>query len=131
MVSSVILHHSHHHAQHTPGDSAHSDAVILSPAYYAQWLSPTEQDPASLAPLLKPYPADDMEGYVVSTLVNDPKNDRRVHRAGVGMPARIATLVDTRTRYTGMHSISTVIYWLHTSPRATLRALPDLVYHSV
>ena len=50
--------------------------VILSPAYYAQWLSPTEQDPASLAPLLKPYPAKDMEGYTVSTLVNDPRNDR-------------------------------------------------------
>jgi len=49
--------------------------VILPPASYAQWLDPAEQDPASLSPLLQPYPAGDMEGYPVSTLVNDPKND--------------------------------------------------------
>ena len=50
--------------------------VMLQSRYYAQWLSPAEQDPASLVPLLEPYPAEEMEGYVVSTLVNDPKNDR-------------------------------------------------------
>ena len=50
--------------------------VILPSGSHAQWLDQAEQDPASLALLLQPYPAGDMEGYVVSTLVNDPKNDR-------------------------------------------------------
>jgi len=50
--------------------------VILPSQSYAQWLSLGEQDPASLAALLEPYPGGDMEGYEVSTLVNDPKNDR-------------------------------------------------------
>jgi len=49
--------------------------VILPPESYAQWLDPAEQEPASLASLLQPYPAAEMEGYAVSTLVNDPKND--------------------------------------------------------
>jgi putative SOS response-associated peptidase YedK len=50
--------------------------VILPPASYAQWLAAAEQDSASLSQLLRPCPADDLEGYIVSTLVNDPKNDR-------------------------------------------------------
>jgi len=49
--------------------------VILPPASYTQWLDPAEQDPASLSALLGPYPAGDMEGYAVSTVVNDPRND--------------------------------------------------------
>jgi putative SOS response-associated peptidase YedK len=49
--------------------------VILQPSSYAQWLDPAEQNPASLSSLLQPYPASEMEGYAVSTLVNDPQND--------------------------------------------------------
>jgi putative SOS response-associated peptidase YedK len=49
--------------------------VILPSGSYAQWLDPAEQDPASLAWLLQPYPSGEMEGYAVSTVVNDPKND--------------------------------------------------------
>jgi putative SOS response-associated peptidase YedK len=50
--------------------------VILKPATYAQWLDPTDQSPEQLDKLLKPYPASQMTAYPVSTMVNDPKNDR-------------------------------------------------------
>lgn len=49
--------------------------VILQPEFHVQWLDPAEQDPARLSAVLQPYPAADMEGYAVSRLVNDPKND--------------------------------------------------------
>ena len=50
--------------------------VILSPSDYAQWLDPTPRTPESLQPYLKPFPADEMSAYPVSTLVNAPANDR-------------------------------------------------------
>lgn len=50
--------------------------VILPPDAYAQWLDPAARTPDSLQPLLKPFPAGEMAAYPVSTLVNDPKNDR-------------------------------------------------------
>ncbi len=50
--------------------------VILHPADYAQWLDPAPRTPESLQPLLKPFPADRMSAYPVSTLVNKPENDR-------------------------------------------------------
>jgi putative SOS response-associated peptidase YedK len=50
--------------------------VILAPQEYDRWLDPALQDPAAILPLLRPYPAGDMEAYPVSTLVNSPKNDR-------------------------------------------------------
>jgi putative SOS response-associated peptidase YedK len=40
-----------------------------------RWLSPDEAEPDRLLPLLVPYPAGEMEGYVVSTRVNGPAND--------------------------------------------------------
>ncbi|GAB4457470.1 MAG: SOS response-associated peptidase [Anaerolineales bacterium] len=49
--------------------------VILHPRDYAKWLDPSPQTPKSLLPLLKPYPADAMTAYPVSTLVNKPGND--------------------------------------------------------
>ncbi|GAB4446005.1 MAG: SOS response-associated peptidase [Anaerolineales bacterium] len=49
--------------------------VILHPRDYAKWLDPSPQTPESLLPLLKPYPADAMTAYPVSTLVNKPGND--------------------------------------------------------
>jgi len=45
--------------------------VILAPEEYARWLS-TEHDPADL---IRPYPADQMITWPVSTRVNTPKND--------------------------------------------------------
>jgi len=49
--------------------------VILPPEAYAQWLSPTEQDPETLQRLLKPYPAENMTAYPVSRVVNNPYSD--------------------------------------------------------
>jgi putative SOS response-associated peptidase YedK len=50
--------------------------VILPPDAYAHWLDSAPQIPESLQPLIKPYPSDEMDAYPVSTLVNNPKNDR-------------------------------------------------------
>jgi putative SOS response-associated peptidase YedK len=50
--------------------------VILNPVDYSQWLDPTPRNPDSLFPLIKPYPAEEMTVFPVSTLVNKPANDR-------------------------------------------------------
>jgi putative SOS response-associated peptidase YedK len=50
--------------------------VILHPRDYAKWLDPSPQTPDQLKPLIKPFPADMMDAYPVSTLVNTPANDR-------------------------------------------------------
>jgi putative SOS response-associated peptidase YedK len=50
--------------------------VILPPYAYTQWLDPAPRTPESLESLIKPYPSDEMAAYPVSTLVNNPKNDR-------------------------------------------------------
>jgi putative SOS response-associated peptidase YedK len=49
--------------------------VILHPRDYGKWLEASHQTPENLLPLLKPYPADAMSAYPVSTLVNKPSND--------------------------------------------------------
>ncbi len=49
--------------------------VILPPEAYDRWLDPAERKPTDLDDLLKPYPADSMTAYAVSTLVNNPRND--------------------------------------------------------
>jgi putative SOS response-associated peptidase YedK len=49
--------------------------VILPAAAYDAWLAPGEADPGELMPLLAPYPANEMQAYPVSTLVNNPAND--------------------------------------------------------
>jgi putative SOS response-associated peptidase YedK len=50
--------------------------VILPPNAYAQWIDPAVRTPDSLQALIKPYPAEEMAAYPVSTLVNSPQNDR-------------------------------------------------------
>jgi putative SOS response-associated peptidase YedK len=49
--------------------------VILPKSAYDFWLNPEIHDPKRLEPLLVPFPADEMEAYPVSRLVNDPEND--------------------------------------------------------
>nr|ALS91378.1 putative ACR, COG2135 [uncultured bacterium] len=49
--------------------------VILPEEHFAHWLDPSERPPDALETLLKPYPADEMEAYAVSTAVNSPKHD--------------------------------------------------------
>jgi putative SOS response-associated peptidase YedK len=49
--------------------------VILHPRDYGLWLDLDVQDPAQLTPLLRPYPAQQMDAYPVSRFVNRPGND--------------------------------------------------------
>lgn len=49
--------------------------VILHPHEYALWLDRAITDPEKLKSLYQPYPADLMEMWPVSTLVNSPRND--------------------------------------------------------
>ena len=49
--------------------------VILPPGKYDQWLDPSLQDPDSLAPLLVPFPPEDMAAFPVSPRVNAPSTD--------------------------------------------------------
>jgi len=50
--------------------------AILVPDAYTQWLDPAPRTPEYLQALIKPYPAEKMAVFPVSTLVNNPKNDR-------------------------------------------------------
>lgn len=50
--------------------------VILDKNNYAAWLEAAPQTPADLLPLIRPFPADRMSAYPVSTMVNSPGNDR-------------------------------------------------------
>ena len=49
--------------------------VILDYDAYDLWLKPTDQPSGTLNHLLKPYPAEEMTAYPVSSLVNRPQND--------------------------------------------------------
>lgn len=49
--------------------------VILHPRDYDKWLDPSSQTPDQLIPLLKPFPAEMMDAYPVTPLVNKPAND--------------------------------------------------------
>lgn len=49
--------------------------VILPPEYYGLWLNPEIEDPAVLQPMLKAYPAEEMEAYPVSRWVNNSDNE--------------------------------------------------------
>ncbi len=49
--------------------------VILPRAHYAPWLATDERDAEALLPLLRPYPAEEMTAWPVSTRVNSPAND--------------------------------------------------------
>jgi putative SOS response-associated peptidase YedK len=48
---------------------------ILKPEGEDLWLMPENRDPAWLQRLLAPYPAEQMEAFIVSRAVNDPAND--------------------------------------------------------
>ena len=47
--------------------------VILNPADEQAWL--TSKDSTEILSLLKPYPAEEMEAYAISKLVNSPRNE--------------------------------------------------------
>ena len=50
--------------------------VILSPASYDQWLDPTFQHVECLTALLRPNPSEELTAYPVSTLGNNPRQER-------------------------------------------------------
>ncbi len=49
--------------------------VIVAPPDYARWLDPAVQQSEAVVPLLRPYPAEEMEAYAVSPRVNSPARD--------------------------------------------------------
>jgi putative SOS response-associated peptidase YedK len=49
--------------------------VILEPGAYDRWLDLSSGDPASLAPLLVPFPPEEMVAFPVGLRVNDPSVD--------------------------------------------------------
>ena len=53
----------------------HRMAVILPASEYDLWLDPSIQEVERLQPLLRPFPAEEMTAYPVSTVVNNPRNE--------------------------------------------------------
>ena len=51
--------------------------VILSPNDYDLWLEPDFHGQGKLLEMLKPYPAEEMTAYPVSTVVNNPRNEMK------------------------------------------------------
>jgi putative SOS response-associated peptidase YedK len=51
--------------------------VILSPDDYDLWLEPDFHGQGKLLGMLKPFPAEDMEAFPVSTVVNSPRNEKK------------------------------------------------------
>jgi putative SOS response-associated peptidase YedK len=51
--------------------------AILSPEDYDLWLEPDFHGQGKLLAMLKPYPAEDMEAYPISTVVNNPRNETK------------------------------------------------------
>ena len=49
--------------------------VILPPSAHERWLDPAPQAPTDLTPLLVSFPAEAMDLYAVSRVVNSPGND--------------------------------------------------------
>jgi putative SOS response-associated peptidase YedK len=49
--------------------------VILPKEHVDVWLDPSTQDESKVLPLLQPYPANEMDTYPVSRMVNSPKNN--------------------------------------------------------
>ncbi|NJN14993.1 MAG: SOS response-associated peptidase [Oscillochloris sp.] len=49
--------------------------VIVAPDDYVRWLAPELDDAAAVADLIKPFPADRMQSYMVSKAVNQVRNN--------------------------------------------------------
>jgi putative SOS response-associated peptidase YedK len=49
--------------------------VILPTVSFAEWLDPRIQDSARVSPLLRPFPAEQMRVYPVSSWVNNPRHE--------------------------------------------------------
>ncbi len=71
----------------------HRMAVILHESDYDMWLSPDELGDEALKPLLRPFEADRMDVYEVSTLVNNVANDSAACIEPVDSPPQQPTLL--------------------------------------
>jgi putative SOS response-associated peptidase YedK len=62
--------------------------VILAPESYVRWLEPEVRGAVTLRPLLRPFPAEAMTAWPVSTAVNSPRCDEPVclERQEDGLP---------------------------------------------
>ena len=49
--------------------------VILEQRYFKTWIDRTAQEPAALAPMLRPFSAERMQAYPVNTWVNDARHE--------------------------------------------------------
>jgi putative SOS response-associated peptidase YedK len=49
--------------------------VIVRPEHYELWMDQDVKDPAVLAPVSEPFPAEEMRAWPVSPRVNTPKNN--------------------------------------------------------
>ena len=49
--------------------------VIVRPEHYELWMDQDVKDPAVLAPVYEPFPAEEMRAWPVSPRVNTPKNN--------------------------------------------------------
>ena len=49
--------------------------VIVPDCQYDLWIDRDVQDAAELAPVLRPFPAEEMRAFAVGLAVNDPRND--------------------------------------------------------
>ncbi len=63
--------------------------AMLLPEHEDEWLNPDQSEPERLTALLRPYPAGEMEAYVVSSKINSSANDTPDLMEPI--PARMAT----------------------------------------
>jgi len=49
--------------------------VILPPDLYGPWLDHRIEDVDALQEMLRPYPAEELTAYPISTIVNSPRNE--------------------------------------------------------
>lgn len=70
-----VLHHHRHRRERPPALIHDRMPAILAPGDSETWLAPSHFDQEKLEELLRPFRADKMEAYRMSTRVNAPKNN--------------------------------------------------------
>ena len=69
------MYDSDYHAQRLHRSIHNRMPVVLSGEAEALWLDPLTEDAAVVTPLLVPCPAEAMDSYIVSQLVNSARNN--------------------------------------------------------
>ena len=106
--------------------------VILLPEDEAKWLDPATTDSATLSRLLKPYPAESMDGYCVSRAVKlAGERLARVHRAGRSAAYSAAKRPDRRPYFAAQTMISTWVPGVRSTPMAARAGRLSLSTHAI